>query len=38
MKKIALILVFLGFLSVQAIMAQTTITGTVTDENGVPIP
>jgi hypothetical protein len=38
MKKITLILAFLSFLGMQVIMAQTTVTGTVTDDSGAPIP
>jgi TonB-linked SusC/RagA family outer membrane protein len=39
MKKIALILVLLTFVGVQAVMAQTTLTGVVTSaEDGQPIP
>jgi len=38
MKKITLILALLSFLGMQVIMAQTTVTGTVTDDSGAPIP
>ncbi len=38
MKKITLMLAFLAFIGMQAVFAQTTVTGTVTDKSGSPIP
>jgi len=38
MKKITLMLAFLAFIGLQAVLAQTTVTGTVTDKSGAPVP
>lgn len=38
MKKITMMLVALLFVGIQAVFAQTTITGTVTDNSGAPVP
>lgn len=38
MKKFCLVLAFLAFFGLQAAMAQTTVTGTVSDTEGMPIP
>ena len=38
MKKITLMLALITFIGMQAIFAQSTVTGTVTDDGGAPVP